>query len=61
MSKEYDWIIAQADAYAPENAMEAIWDRREATRMAAEWARIAAARGWRKHGKKGGWRGVNHG
>lgn len=55
MNEGNDWIIAQADAYAPEDAMETIWDRKEATRMAAEWARIAAARGWRKHGKKGRW------
>jgi hypothetical protein len=52
---DIDYLIARADAYAPEDAIEAAWDRKCAAEMAAAWQRLAAARGWRKHGKRGRW------
>jgi hypothetical protein len=52
---DLDWEIARADAYAPEDAIEALWDRLCAERNAEEWRRFAAARGWRKGGLRGRW------
>lgn len=55
-AKRNKWeLLAQVDAYSPEDDMEGVWNERANEYNARRDAILIAARGWRKGGRRGRW------